>query len=219
MYCFAAIVPYHSSIESFQLHEINDADVFERFGHTTVVSQGSIFLIGGCSKSKQRDNILVKVNNGGWNVEEKNIFPFERTLFCGTATTTNYAFIFGGRASPKEPSDKLFRLDLSDGVVTEIQASEISGQRPSARWKHTLTAVSQNQLILIGGKDSKKVFGDIYSFDVEGRKWKFLSKIDSGSHSHSAVLFKGKIVVSGGLDARGNIVKHFLCYNLNKRKR
>ena len=125
-------------------------------------------------------------------MEEKNIFPFERTLFCGTATTTNYAFIFGGRASPKEPSDKLFRLDLSDGVVTEIQASEISGQRPSARWKHTLTAVSQNQLILIGGKDSKKVFGDIYSFDVEGRKWKFLSKIAT-DHAPCARMLLGSL--------------------------
>ncbi len=91
---------------------------------------------------KKRHNIDPR-----WSVIEKAVLPFDRSLFCGTATTTNSAFIFGGRASPEQPSDQLFKLNLCGGQVSEVR--NVSGQRPSARWKLTLTAISDNELILV----------------------------------------------------------------------
>ena len=61
-------------------------------------------------------------------------------LASGLATTSKEAFLFGGRASPKEPSDKIFRINLETREITEFQNCEVSGRKPCARWKHSLTS-------------------------------------------------------------------------------
>ena len=218
---FSVILPFHESLDSAHLHLTSDPELFQRFGHSMVATSEFVYIFGGFSKSKQRDNIFVKVKNevGRWPIVEKRIFPSEQTLFCGTATTSKSAFIFGGRASPKDPSDKLFLLNLKAGSLEEVSNSDISGQKPSARWKHTLTAVSDNELVLVGGKSVDQVFSDIYLFDVDSKKWSFKHRLDHGLHSHSAVLQGRKLIISGGLDGRGNIVPHFYSYDWNEKKR
>ena len=129
-----------------------------------------LLFIGGYSKSKQRDNIFVTVNreSGNWDVANQQTFPSDRTLFSGLATTSKSAYVFGGRASPKEPSDKMFKIDFENGNISEISTS---GSKPSARWKHSLTAVSDDKLVVVGGKDDGQVFDDIYVFDCKEKNW------------------------------------------------
>ena len=178
----------------------------------------SYFIVGGYSKLKQRDNIIAKVDfETNWKVTQKAVFPSEQSMFCASAATAKSAFIFGGRASPKQPSDKLFEMNLASGDVVELD--RVTGQKPSARWKHSLTAVSETELVLIGGKNSGSVFADIYLFSVESNKWRFLHRLDHGLHSHSVVVYNDKLVISGGLDGRGNVVKKFYIYDWMKKRR
>jgi hypothetical protein len=133
-------------------------------------SENHLFFIGGYSKSKQRDNLFVTVNkkSGSWEIANQQTFPSDRILFSGLATTSKSAYLFGGRASPKEPSDKLFKIDLESGNIAEVLTSS---PKPSGRWKHSFTAVSDDKLVLVGGKDDGQVFDEIYVFDCKEQKW------------------------------------------------
>ena len=219
--CFSVILPFYNSLEPGHLHLMSDPVVLQRFGHSMVATSEFIYIFGGFSKSKQRDSIFVTAKNevGRWPIVKKQTFPSDQTLFCGTATTSKQAFIFGGRGSPKDPSDRMFNLNLKTGNLVEILSSEISGQKPSARWKHTLTAVSENELVLVGGKTADEVFSDIYLFNVASKKWSFKHRLDHGLHSHSAVVYGGKLIICGGLDGRGNIVQNFYSYDWKEKKR
>jgi hypothetical protein len=59
---------------------------------------------------------IAKFLQKNYNIEKwlLQVFPSDRSLFCGTAATSESAFIFGGRDSPKLPSDKMFRLGIGD---------------------------------------------------------------------------------------------------------
>jgi len=212
------VAPFHQSLDSFRLHDTANDDVFERCGHTLISSGKSFYIVGGYSKLKQRDCVIAKIDfDTSWTVAKKTIFPSEQSMFCASAATAKSAYIFGGRASPKQPSAKLFKIDLSSGDVVDLD--NVSGQKPSARWKHSLTAVSESELVLIGGRDSSRVFADIYLINVDSNKWKFLHRLGHGLHSHSAVVYDGKLVIIGGLDGRGDVIKKFYFYDWTKKKR
>jgi hypothetical protein len=156
-------------LKTWRLHSTND-ETLTRFGHSMTFSENHLFFIGGYSKSKQRDNIFVTVKeeSGSWEIANQQTFPSDRTLFSGLATTSKSAYLFGGRDSPKEPSDKLFKIDLESGNISEVLTSS---PRPLARWKHSFTAVSEDKLVLVGGKDDGQVFDEVYVFDCKEQKW------------------------------------------------
>ena len=58
---FSDLVDYHGSLEGSRVHlpSVRE-DIFGRFGHSIFVSPQTknIFIIGGYSKGKQRDNIF-----------------------------------------------------------------------------------------------------------------------------------------------------------------
>ena len=47
------------------------------------------------------------------------------------------------------------------------------------------------------------------------RPRKVHTSLEDGLHSHSAVLYDGKLLISGGLDEDGNIPQHFYTYDWN----
>jgi hypothetical protein len=61
----SAIVSYCKSVDSYRLHEPTETDVFQRFGHSLVVADEFIYVVGGYSKSRHRDNVVAKIGNGG----------------------------------------------------------------------------------------------------------------------------------------------------------
>jgi N-acetylneuraminic acid mutarotase len=79
--------------------------------------------------------------------------------------------------------------------------------------------VSDDALVLVGGKDVGRVFADIYTFAVDAGRWKLLHRLPHGLHSHSAAALDGKLLISGGLDGRGHVVPHFYSYDWRARKR
>ncbi len=157
-------------------------------------SENNLFFIGGYSKSKQRDNIFVSVKkvSGNWDVVNQRTFPSDQILFSGLASTSRCAFVFGGRASPKEPSDKMFKIDFESENISEILTS---GPRPTARWKHTLTAVSEDRLVLVGGKDDGQIFDEIYIFDCKEQKWNLEQRYRQVKTDLLAIFTTNKIII------------------------
>ena len=166
------MVDYQGPLEGSRVHLPSaQEDTFARFGHSIFVSPKikNISLIGGYSKVKQRDNIFAVFKKEiSWPLIDQTTFPSQRTLFCAVASTSEMAFLFGGRASPRDPSNDMFSVDLKTRDVIEILSS---GQKPSPRWKHSLTTVTQNLLVMVGGRDSENVFDDVCIFDCQQKKW------------------------------------------------
>ena len=68
----------------------------------------------------------------------------------------------------------------------------------SSRWGHTLTKY-ESDLLLIGGRNQKKVYDQVYKFSTVENQWKFMKKLDFSIYSHSTVVWKDYLIINGGL--------------------
>lgn len=94
------------------------------------------------------------------------------------------AIIFGGRGSPEEPTSQLFHVDVDRNIVQLIENGK--GPIPQKRWKHTLTKIEENKLVLIGGKDKVSIFDEIYEYNFLENNWRHVGQFQKGIHCHSA---------------------------------
>ena len=187
-------------------------DILARLGHCIWrTPDKGIVIFGGYSKNTFRDSTLTVLgkDQNGFFLNHRSTFPSKETLFSAAAQLETYSvYIFGGRSSPDKASNKLYTLDPNGLNIREVVCAN---KRPEARWKHTLNALPHDRLILIGGKIRDKYFSDVHIYDIRKSLWKLVMKLPCPIYSHSTCSWidKGKncdkIVVSGGLDAYGNI--------------
>ena len=203
-----SITTKNQSIRALEvIPQLLDFDVFIRWGHCSwTTSEKDYVLFGGYSRKSFRDSSLSIIGRKGnfFYLKKKIVFPSNATLFAAAAQFKNFVvYIFGGRSSPDKPDNALYTLDSYGECIREVNCiSKI----PEARWKHTLSPLSNNRLLLIGGKNNKNVFSDVTIFDCNLCIWKLVLKLPHAIYSHSTSPWvskderKSKIVISGGLN-------------------
>lgn len=97
--------------------------------------------------------------------------------------------VFGGRGSPKQPTNRLFSLSLNsfsknsaDFCPTECNFREIIPSDgkivPAARWRHSATMLRSNSeqsfMVVFGGRDETKVFDDCWKYDLAKEEWSLI---------------------------------------------
>ena len=126
--------------------------------------------------------------------------------------------VFGGRSSLDKASNKLFAMNSYGENLRELQCNKI----PEARWKHTLNAISEQRVVLIGGRNKEKYFSDVHVYNVKQNTWKLVKKLPYALYSHSTCNWYNeednvdKIVVSGGIDAYGSIHQMVYVIGINQ---
>ena len=86
-----------------------------------------------------------------------------------TATTSNKVWLYGGLNIPYGELDDLYQLNLPTLIWTKIQTD----MKPLGRSKCSLTAVTDNQLLLYGGyNNSSPSLSDSWMFNTSNMAWR-----------------------------------------------
>ena len=184
----------------FQCHQ-----TCRRYGHKVFPVRDCLLVFGGYSQGLGKrvsfDVISPTFKTVIQSIDLSSIFPC--TLFCGAALTQcgDKVYVFGGRGSLEETSDKLLRLDFRDNV---LQILDVGCTAIARRWKHTLNLLDNDDiLVVIGGRNQTQVFKDIQCYSFALRKWRRPASLPRGLYSHAVSIWKGKVLISGGIWSDG----------------
>jgi tRNA wybutosine-synthesizing protein 4 len=184
-----------------------------RIGHSCVMlSPFHVLVLGGLHATGGRDNAVVFQSLKRDEFSSSDRLEHDTTLYSAAIAAGDGAvYMFGGRSSPFNASNAFSKLD----VVNNTQSEVVAGGRffPSPRWKHTLIALGDDTLVLVGGKDQRSVFADIFLFSLSEQKWRLQGKLPrkKGLHSHSSSAWRNSaVIVSGGISGHGISINPYL---------
>ena len=134
---------------------------------------------------------------------------------------------WGGRKSPKAPSDALFLLDATEDAQIGI-VCDVRGDLPSPRWGHQLIALGDDRVVLLGGCNYQEgALDDVFvlHYCAKEEKNDCHHKSDSVGyfcwerlllrlptprfHFGAALLNGGMIVMLGGLESTQELLLPF----------
>ena len=119
--------------------------------------------------------------------------------------------LVGGRKSPRKPNIHTYFISpqWSEGERRCVwRVLPLTPTSPQPRWRHSATVVSSEgegvALLIHGGLSSEGVvLGDTWALEVDKHRWTRISTEIEDSlavlHSHSAVVWKDRLLVYGGL--------------------
>ena len=125
----------------------------------------------------------------------------KRREYATAITMAKGTFIFGSSWLSKDSFSQKTWEWLPSGSSTWVHGGSI----PDPGFKGCGVQISPTEILLIGGKYSKQ---RILKFNVETEEWTEMDeKLQPGRYYHSCVVFKDNIIVSGGKDSSGEILK------------
>ncbi|XP_068602852.1 tRNA wybutosine-synthesizing protein 4 [Brachionichthys hirsutus] len=186
----------------------------------SLVRPGQVLLTGGSSKGGRgaAARILLR-HQEGWisAIVDLSRELDDRLYHTATSLPGRGIVVYGGRSSPLNPVQSIFKLNLgpADSENTEfvkfsVEEMICTGNPPPARWRHTASLICHNGkyfLFVFGGKnESEMVLGDGCFLCLVQHHWTEIP-VDGAApearHSHSACSYKGGAVVFGGLNRMG----------------
>ena len=164
-----------------------------RSGHTSVVFDDKMWVIGGHDGTAPLNDVWFSSNGNTWIEASANL---PNSVGHSSVVYSNKMWVIGGYDGVSLYNDV---WSSTDGV-TWIRASSNAGFPP--RTAHALVIYS-NQMWVIGGFGNTSVFNDVWS-SADGITW-ILTVSNSGSrfnasHGHTSVIHENKMWVIGGYD-------------------
>lgn len=168
-----------------------------RQGHATVVFNQRMWVIGGSlTDGKQAADVWSSADGANWTLHTQHA-GFSPRAHHAAVVFNNRMYIFGGDAGGYGCNDVWSSPDGANWTL------ETSAAAWSARRQHTVT-VFNGELHLLGGRpDGYNGMGGLSDAwtSPDGINWtQGQSAPWSARHSHSACVFNGLLVVSGGTD-------------------
>jgi len=109
-------------------------------------------------------------------------------------------FVFGGY---ELEDDEIVPLEKPRGMQEDIWfPSQLQGDKPAARYGHSMSAIDDDRLFLFGGFDKKAARNDCRILDAQDWTWKTIKASSEDAPSargfHTATLVGKKLVLIGG---------------------
>lgn len=121
---------------------------------------------------------------------------------CAVLVDSNRLYVAGGRTAPSSPLQQL-------AVYQHSGEWKIYDMPQCARWRHTLTALDDNRLLMLGGLAGPHTLHNThYVLDTRHEPPTCTSVTLQGlghRHSHTATNIRQSIYVYGGTDAAGTL--------------
>ncbi|KAJ3434292.1 kelch domain-containing protein [Anaeramoeba flamelloides] len=134
----------------------------------------------------------------------------------------SYLYLFGGEIGDSNDNSKkatyineIYRLDILQEKWDRIK---VLGEKPTERSGHTISIVG-DILYLFGGKNDKRMLGDIHSFQLRTNKWNLIkAKGDypNPRSFHSATVVGSNIWIFGGRGEMGKFYDDLYCFETKK---
>ena len=189
-----------------------------RWYHTmTVLGDGTTVLYGGRSWSLYSTDfwegylydvytLTVSATSAAWaSLSSDGDTPSARYCHSMTALADGTAVLFGGGGSDGGYFNDVYTLTVSGSSATWASPSS-DGDTPSARYRHSMTALGDGTTVLFGGWDGGAYLNDVYTLTVSvtSATWASLSSggdIPSARSDHTmTALGDGTAVLFGGWD-------------------
>ncbi|KAF3694456.1 tRNA wybutosine-synthesizing protein 4 [Channa argus] len=188
---------------------------------STLMHPGQVLLTGGSSRGGRgaASKVLFR-GKEGWRAisVEPSVHLGVRLYHTVTSLPGRVTVVYGGRSSPLNPVQGLFKVTLDpggppappDSLKLWVEQIVCTGDKPPPRWRHTASMIShkgKDFLFVFGGKnESEAVLGDAHFLCLDRQRWTEIpveGAAPEGRHSHSACSYQGGAVVFGGLDRTG----------------
>ena len=183
-----------------------------RTDHTVVLYDGSIYVFAGYD-GRQRFNDLwrctLKDKKFKWKqVQTAGTQPLNR--FGHAAVVCNNSMFVIGGWNGHDTMDDIYQYSFPSKLWFEIR--RLKGVRPKPRYRHS-AVVMNSTIFIFGGVDtSQQRFNDLFSYEVENRKWSCIDTtgvVPQQRTFHKTVIFNNIMYVVGGFDGtRLNDVYH-----------
>ncbi len=189
-------------------------EVVQRFGHLVFPisdskSNNAFLVIGGHSPTSSNLSSMissVQISDLVPKILWTQDLPSRKSKFSAGCLLRNHRgiILFGGRGSPTEPSDEMFKINVQNAQDNiEIEAVKKKSIWPSPRWGHTLTETTdRSEIILVGGRNAHRVLEGVFGFNLDTNEWSLKFCLPKpGLYSHSAVFDhqEKRLILSGGL--------------------
>jgi len=169
-------------------------------------ASGEVFhLVGGADSSGMlQDAWALDIPHRQWVRVDGPSVPL---LSAAAARVDDIIHVFGGTTTGRVETDGLVGWETRGGIWEDLDAG---ADRPTARREATLTALGDEQAVLIGGNnddsgDPGATFGDVWGLDVRGPTWTEVPTTDgpAGLQRHATAFDGARVWVHGGIDASG----------------
>ena len=143
-------------------------------GHTlSVLADGTAVLFGG-RDGASRNNDAYKLELSGTDAEWTSLnnlgdTPVARNSHTVSVLVDGTLVLFGGMVSSCSVASDTYQLVVTGSTASWSQLSN-SGDTPSGRRAHTLTAIASADAVLFGGYDGSTVLNDAYKLEVSGQR-------------------------------------------------
>ena len=186
-------------------------------GMATAVD-GSVWMFGGrISDTKYSDELLkLDPHERRWHaVTTPRPSPSARAGHSMVALSGTRVLVFGGVSGTSGVSDELWALNVPAPKWTLLDATSSGAPgRPSARYGHSMVALSGNRVLMFGGQGSGgSSNNELWALDVPAAEWTLLDAASSGAPGqarpsarggHSMVALSGtRVLVFGGYTMSG----------------
>ena len=178
-----------------------------RAGHTSVVYNGYIYIIGGSGGSYQNDIQYCPLNSNGsvgTCTQQTNAFTMARAYHT-SVVNSGYLYVIGG-SNGSLLSDIQYCPINSNGSVGAC--TQRSGAFTNARSQGTAVAYNGNLYVIGGLKDLSNIYGDIQycPFLSNGSvgDCNQIGALSVARYSHASVVNNGYIYTIGGNDGSSN---------------
>jgi hypothetical protein len=185
--------------------------------HGIVLVDGRVYLIGGRSGSSALADVRYALVDGlgnvaGWRQTES--LPRENSL-AGAANFGSVIYVAGGYDGKDVRSEVYYAAIGAGGALTAWQTgSSLPGPLRSL----TLTAAN-GYLYAVGGSNGSSVSAQVYRAKINADSslgmWQTLGVLPQPRERHAAVVYGGRLVVLGGLNASGGSTNTVYAATLN----
>lgn len=168
------------------------------YGHSSVVVDGKLLIIGGNNGSKCQNKVFCyDIFGGRWNKE--NDMNYQRSFFS-SAVVNGKIYVFGGFGGQNYNLKKLNTVEEYD---PSSDTWTLCPNMPAARICSSAAAVN-DKIYVSGGSDNQSVDGvsevydTMYEYDTVNKTWTNKSKMPEKRFRHEAVELNGYIYIIGG---------------------
>ena len=215
----AAVVLPHliSTVSAAKLRPIRDATVErgskppDRWHHAmTAGPDASLYVFGGLYYNDiyMDDLFKLDVDTKEWHriIPRGSIRPSARHNHEIAAVGVDL-YLFGGKTK-SGASNELFRFSTTTLQWEQLDAPQVSGSPPSARFGHSMVAVGSD-LYVFGGASSSEKFNCLFRFSTTARQWdqldaeKVSGSTPSARYLHGMVAVGPDLYVFGGMTDSG----------------
>ena len=199
-----------------------------RYGHTGWEYAGKLWVFGGAGPSAEgylnchgdiaslRQDILVNnqllsydPNTTHWvSPQCFGSVPSPRWKHASAIIKAN-VFLFGGCIQNRAYTDNFYQLDMNSLTWTQLR---IGHPRPQACSFSSLTATSNNQLVLHGGQSTQGALNDTWVMDLTSYSWRLYTSCRYlPRRNHTAILgVSSNIIIIGGCKDRVQYIGHVM---------